>query len=705
MGRWLGRMAAVALLVGMLLWLGTGLAEEMAGSTTPTDLDPGLAGLSTPTDLDPGLAGPTTPTDLHTVHQFEDYFCTICGAMGGKCGPTMDWLLKDGVMILSGSGDWYESTITKPNEPYDWPWLAYADTITELVIESGVKRIGGYAFWGCTELESVTIPASVTKIEDAAFADCYSLREVNFVPGSNLQIISYLAFNSCVSLERIVFPARVRQIAISAFANCYGLTEVVFEPGSQLISLMRYAFDGLGADGPATITFTCKDSPLADQFALNKDGVRVNMGNGFTGMENAWINVPCTWDFSNLAWVDGDIHRIHGNYVDGVCEQCGERCVHPEGVTDGLCPICGLPCGHDVLGGGEYEANFAFDAINQYGHHAVCRTCGEEIQEESHLFDDGVCRYCGFSTAVTVRFFDEDQELIVLNQRLIFDPYSEENIVTLPDYRPKGGRVFDGWTKDGEPVDTMYLLTALPEDRELRFDAVCHAAVCTYSYTVLEDGEPVEATGDSTDLAAVMTELLCSPLGDGVVELLTDVTLEDPICLRSGSVELRLNGATLTANIIGPLFTVREGCIRIVPDGGRIVGMTAPVLPDHYGFVNEAGEVIDDFSQPVSVAWLLPYAIHYMDGDGQCMDCDLTYDELSVGMTQMLILPEEVREIEAEAFAGADVQTVIVPDGCLRIGSGAFRNCANLTYLVMSAGTELASDAVAGSGLAHLIIK
>jgi len=42
----------------------------------------------------------------------------------------------------------------------------------ELQYFTGLKSIGGYAFWGCSGLTSVTIPNSVTSIGGYAFSWC-----------------------------------------------------------------------------------------------------------------------------------------------------------------------------------------------------------------------------------------------------------------------------------------------------------------------------------------------------------------------------------------------------------------------------------------------------------------------------------------------------------------------------------------------------
>ena len=51
------------------------------------------------------------------------------------------------------------------------------------VIPDGVTEIGGYAFSGCTSLESIDIPNSVTVIGWWAFQSCTSLESIT-IPNS-----------------------------------------------------------------------------------------------------------------------------------------------------------------------------------------------------------------------------------------------------------------------------------------------------------------------------------------------------------------------------------------------------------------------------------------------------------------------------------------------------------------------------------------
>ena len=121
--------------------------------------------------------------------------------------------------------------------------------LTTVTFEKGsqLKTIGGGhysgAFYGCTALTSIEIPASVETIEATAFKGCSKLATVTFEKGSQLKTIaggyssggsSYGAFSDCTALTSIEIPASVETIEATAFKSCSSLTTVTFEKGSQL---------------------------------------------------------------------------------------------------------------------------------------------------------------------------------------------------------------------------------------------------------------------------------------------------------------------------------------------------------------------------------------------------------------------------------------------------------------------------------------
>mgnify|MGYP002861182698 FL=1 len=91
------------------------------------------------------------------------------------------------------------------------------------VIPYGVTTIGEYAFEG-SSIESITIPSSVTKLENYAFGDCKSLTSVT-IP-SSVTSIENRVFAYCSYLTSSYIPASVTNIGRYAFGYCGNLANV-----------------------------------------------------------------------------------------------------------------------------------------------------------------------------------------------------------------------------------------------------------------------------------------------------------------------------------------------------------------------------------------------------------------------------------------------------------------------------------------------
>ncbi|MDR0637614.1 MAG: leucine-rich repeat domain-containing protein [Spirochaetaceae bacterium] len=82
-----------------------------------------------------------------------------------------------------------------------------------------VVEIASIGFFGSqARLTSITIPASVTRIGEAAFQDCDSLTSIT-IPSGVTSIGKY-AFFDCNSLTSITIPSSVTSIGNSAFYGC-----------------------------------------------------------------------------------------------------------------------------------------------------------------------------------------------------------------------------------------------------------------------------------------------------------------------------------------------------------------------------------------------------------------------------------------------------------------------------------------------------
>ena len=106
-------------------------------------------------------------------------------------------------------------------------------------IPDGITTIGAYAFYG-RNIETITIPNSVTTINEQAFKNCKELTEVNFEDNSRLTTIGKEAFYGNTLLATIVLPNSLQYIGEYAFAYCYAITEI--ELAENLNTLNSYAF-------------------------------------------------------------------------------------------------------------------------------------------------------------------------------------------------------------------------------------------------------------------------------------------------------------------------------------------------------------------------------------------------------------------------------------------------------------------------------
>ena len=80
---------------------------------------------------------------------------TVASGECGVNGDNVTWELdSEGTLTVCGEGEMR----------YDFLNSRYKDSIIKVVICNGITKIGGYAFRGCTVLNNIVIPDSVTWI-------------------------------------------------------------------------------------------------------------------------------------------------------------------------------------------------------------------------------------------------------------------------------------------------------------------------------------------------------------------------------------------------------------------------------------------------------------------------------------------------------------------------------------------------------------
>ena len=101
------------------------------------------------------------------------------------------------------------------------------ESLKEITIPNSVTSIGHEAFRYCNSLKSITIPDSVKYIGNGIFFDCKSLTSIT-IPNS-VTSINKCAFYNCKSLASITIPDSVTNIGYNVFWFCESLKEVVFK--------------------------------------------------------------------------------------------------------------------------------------------------------------------------------------------------------------------------------------------------------------------------------------------------------------------------------------------------------------------------------------------------------------------------------------------------------------------------------------------
>lgn len=181
-----------------------------------------------------------------------------CGDEGDNVTYALD--LATGVLTLTGSGATASYSTADANRA---PWYAYRSLITSAVVESGVTGIGNYAFKDCSNMTTISLPASLTALGSSAFDGCSDLESYSYagtianwlgitisgttstpmkyvkkcyvsgstevtdlvIPNGTTAIPNY-AFYNCTGLTSVTLPASLKSVGSSAFSTCTKIDSV-----------------------------------------------------------------------------------------------------------------------------------------------------------------------------------------------------------------------------------------------------------------------------------------------------------------------------------------------------------------------------------------------------------------------------------------------------------------------------------------------
>ena len=105
-------------------------------------------------------------------------FCKLTPRTKNSCGETTSACIyeynhADKLLKITGNGEMKDYTSGTA------PWYEKGDTIGKITI-SGITKVGNYAFNGCTNITSLTLPESLTTIGTQSVSGCTSLTTVEY---------------------------------------------------------------------------------------------------------------------------------------------------------------------------------------------------------------------------------------------------------------------------------------------------------------------------------------------------------------------------------------------------------------------------------------------------------------------------------------------------------------------------------------------
>ena len=266
-------------------------------------------------------------------------------AASGKCGANLKWSLDgNGVLTITGKGAMYDFDPADASK--NAPWYPHKEAITFLKIKEGITSIGDFAFYGCVNFTSVTIPNSVTSIGDRAFASCDGLTSIIIGNGvtsigngifasskgiTNIKVVEgntiYDSRNNCNAIietatntliagcQNTIIPNNITSIGDYAFFGCVNFTSVTIP--NSVTSIGNFAFSMC----PRLTSITIPDNvkSIGDRAFTFCDGLTsIIIGNGVTSIGNGIF--ASSKGITNIKVVEGNTIYDSRNNCNAIIE-------------------------------------------------------------------------------------------------------------------------------------------------------------------------------------------------------------------------------------------------------------------------------------------------------------------------------------------------------------------------------------------------
>ena len=148
----------------------------------------------------------------------------------------------------------------------------HCSALKSVTIPATVTKIGAFAFAGCSSIMTIVLPASVASVGEGAFVDCTALESVTFAASSSLTDIEQYTFRGCTALKWVTVPAYVDTVGTGAFFGCTSLAVVNVKDGVQVIGAQAF----MNCDALATLKLPASVVSIGDKAFYGSEKLYMN---------------------------------------------------------------------------------------------------------------------------------------------------------------------------------------------------------------------------------------------------------------------------------------------------------------------------------------------------------------------------------------------------------------------------------------------
>ncbi len=253
-------------------------------------------------------------------------------------GWTLDETGSLTITSQAGMDDWVQNGRTEEN----------LSAVKNIVIQEGVTVLPDHAFSGCGNLNSVSLPGTVTGIGSFAFAGDSSLSGVTLPP--NLQAIGDGAFSGCGSLDQVIMQGSVPpSVGNSVFDGCKFVTDsassggIVVPPGSEdAYKTAGGVFEEYIKEEKPQITQEALDRKLQEiigSLTVSNDTTQEEVRNAVKSAIDGYFRNDCVITIAEFGFLGNATADSEGALKLAVSATCGGYTAGAEGII----PIAKLP--------------------------------------------------------------------------------------------------------------------------------------------------------------------------------------------------------------------------------------------------------------------------------------------------------------------------------------------------------------------------